>query len=297
MTRQCLGCGAFPEEQLRGWRLAVDAEFLSGLHILWDGQFWVPCEVCNANGDLPAPAGALVLGAREKEATPAFGNTGVAGGPHGPETNEAIKYSTAPQKRQLAALVFYRCVTGDSKAARPQPMDESPGVKSAYRLVKLYSDGETTPIADDQIDAAIAFVTAHYQCRDFGYWLNDAQALVWATLPQDFERAWGAPTLRCACRYTRQSARYERKAYISRLVRVGSQGYIAPTRTGREVVELRGRFPTFSGDALWAPVEVMEAERQQEEELARRLAGAPHFAGWQARKARQEATLPWPYGK
>jgi hypothetical protein len=283
--------------------LVEDVELVEGPHALWDGHFWTPCPACNAGAWRPTPTASLILNGsipapvRQQKVAPAGEAAGATNGALRAQTTDSSHCSTKGAKRQLAALVFYHCVTSDTKAVHRQKLDDSPGVKSAYRLVKLYSDGATAPVADADVDAAIEFITEHYKCRDFGYWLNDAQALVWATLPQDFERAWGAPTLRCPCRYSRHSERYERKTYIDRLVRVGSKGYIVPTREGRLVVALRSRFPTFSGDALWAPIEVMEAERQREEELARRLAGSPLFAGRQARAARQEATLPWPHGK
>ncbi len=289
-TGSCPGCGAYPEEALRGWRLAVDAEFVNSPHILWDGQFWLPCEMCNAKGQRPTPPGALALGGpKEVAPAPSLAEAASAASSAAEKVMNDDHSTTSPRNRQLSALAFYRCVTSDPTAVRPQKVDAaSSGVQSGYRLVKLYDDGQAEPVADGRIDEAINFVIARGWKREaFGYWINGAQALVWTQHPWEFERDWAAPLMRCPCRYTRNAARYESKSYVGRLVPVGVGGCIAPTRTGRQVVALRSRFPTFSGDALWAPVEVMEAEQQRMAEWQQRQEPSRLFVGSVQRAVRQ----------
>jgi len=294
IEQPCAGCGVYENEALRGWRLAQGDEFMHIFHILWDVQFWLPCEVCNVGGRrYSPPPGAIKIGRQrpaQKETAPAHPKAGAvpAATPAAEKVMNNDHSTTSPRNRQLSALAFYRCVTGDPTAVRPQKMDEASGVQSGYRLVKLYDDGQDEPVADVKIDEAIRYVVERGWKQDaFGYWINGASALVWAKHPWEFEAAWQAPLQRAPGRYSRHPMRYESKSYVGRLVRVGLEGCIAPTRTGRQVIELRRRFPTFTGDALWAPVEVMEAERVRMAEWQQRQEPSRLFEGSVQRAVQQ----------
>lgn len=150
---------------------------------------------------------------------------------------------------KIAALVYYN--TQKLTAVNYTPR---------YRLVKLFDEGSSAPIASDRMDEAIRFVEAR-GWQSHGYWLNDQPAIAWTPTPKVFEEAWGRPVLRCPCKFAhRSNANYPTR-------RVGEAGYILPTRNRTQVWRLRQQYPSwvYQGDLLFVPEPVLAEYREKAE--------------------------------
>lgn len=181
----------------------------------------------------------------------------------------------------LVALAFYYANTSMLDAHRPQPMDETvEGPHSPYRLVKLFDDGTDEPVIQAKIDLAVEYVQER-GWRAWGYWINDNPALVWARLPEDFDRVWGYKEQRAPCRYASrgETKRYDKGAYAGSPIGIGERGCLVPTRSRTEVYQLRARFPYYRGDLLMTPIEVLEADARQREEFTTQPSGSRLFDG------------------
>lgn len=179
-------------------------------------------------------------------------------------------------KKQLTSLVYYYAVTGTADAHRPQPMDETiEDARPAFRLVKVFGDGSDEPVPAAKIDVAVQWVASR-GWKAWGYWINGSPALAWARLPEDFTRTWGYREPRAPCRYASAWNARARKggAYINSFVKVGKSGYIFPTRSRRQVFELRSRFSFYCSDLLFVPIEVLVVEQKEHKHVEALLMNA-----------------------
>jgi len=129
-----------------------------------------------------------------------------------------------------------------------------------YRMIKLYDNSTTAPVADAKIAIAIKYVESRgYKPR--GYWLNDLPAIAWSPSPETFQAACPRkPVLPAPCRFARQNGDYTAR-------KVGDAGYILPTRTRAQIWQLRQKYPSwvYMGDILFVPDEILYQHKVEAE--------------------------------
>lgn len=168
--------------------------------------------------------------------------------------------------RQLAAIVFMN-------AKRLTTDDYTP----EYRMIKLFHNSTTAPVANAKIAIAIKYVESRgYKPR--GYWLNDLPAIAWSPSPATFQAACPRkkPVLHAPCRFARRNGNFTAR-------QVGSAGYILPTRTRAQLWDLRQRYPSwvYMGDILFVPDEILYQHKVAAEKLLKldHQAAAGHRRG------------------
>jgi len=145
------------------------------------------------------------------------------------------------------------------------------GGNGFYKAIKLFDDGSSDPVSQEQIDFAVDWMRQHGY-RPHGFWLNDAPAVVFAVSRQDFIIAWNAPKtlLPCPCTYRDRAWHEERRRgnyVLSSATWFGERGVIVPTRTACQIQALRARYSWYQGDLAFVPQEYLDA---LEQELRRR---------------------------
>jgi len=167
--------------------------------------------------------------------------------------------------RQLAAIVYMNTKKLDAINYTPR-----------YRMIKLFDNSTTAPVADAKIATAIRYVEERgYKPR--GYWLNDLPAIAWSPSPSAFQAACPRkPVLHAPCRFARRNGDFTAR-------KVGDAGYILPTRTRAQLWQLRQRYPSwmYIGDILMVPEEILYQHKVTAEKRLKldRQAAAGHRQG------------------